>query len=79
LDAAHAGDDAAVQQRVSESTMAWGSTAAQSRALGKRVDAGMDAIEAGWGRGRPQWNWLTPWAGYVPGHHVSPSGDHHER
>ena len=79
VDAAHASDDAATQWRVSESKTAWGDTAAQSHALGSRVDAAMGAIDAGWGRGRPQWDWLSPWAGYVPARHIGPLGDPHER
>lgn len=70
--AGHASDDVHAQQRLAASDTAWASSTNVSYSLAKKVDAAMAAVDAAWGRSRPVFDWLQPWAGSVPDVHLYP-------
>lgn len=66
-----AADDIAVQSVLADSTHAWGRWAQESIRQGRVLDLRLQGVDAAWGRARPDWDWLQPWAGDVPDHHLS--------
>ncbi|NYT57550.1 hypothetical protein H0A65_01280 [Alcaligenaceae bacterium] len=64
--AGHAANDALAQQIVAQSALAWSDSAQASRMAGMKIDSVMTSIDAPWHRERPVFDWLGPWAGYVP-------------
>lgn len=68
--AGHATEDLGVQDRVASSSFAWNDTASRSYALGRRIEAVMSKVDNGWGRPKPQFDWLSPWSGAVPQRHL---------
>ncbi|SHG73860.1 hypothetical protein [Pollutimonas bauzanensis] len=68
--AGHAPDDAAAQQLLAGSALAWGKSADASYALGAQVAAAMVRVDAAWNRSAPVFDWLAPWAGRVPDPHL---------
>lgn len=69
---AHSSNDASAAKQIENSELAWSRTAGNSYRLGRRVDTVASRIDAGWGRPRPIFDWLHPWAEHVPGHHLRP-------
>ncbi|MBV6303270.1 hypothetical protein KVP10_00140 [Candidimonas humi] len=69
--AGHAASDAQAQQRVAGSGLGWADAADRSYALGRRVQSWAGGLDRPWGRAEPVFDWLGPWAGRVPGQHVS--------
>ncbi|MEO9121702.1 MAG: hypothetical protein ABI228_01745 [Burkholderiaceae bacterium] len=68
--AGHASDDIDSQRRLAESPAAWSDSANRSYELGRRIESGASALDRAWGRSEPRFDWLGPWAGYVPAHHL---------
>ncbi|NYT61219.1 pilus assembly protein [Alcaligenaceae bacterium] len=68
--AGHAADDMAVQQTVANSSLAWSNSANSSYVHGKKIASAMTAVDAGWGRPQPVFDWLEPWSGHVPESHL---------
>lgn len=68
--AGHATDDIDSQRRLAESPAAWSDSANRSYGLGRRIESGVSALDRAWGRPEPHFDWLVPWAGYVPVHHL---------
>ena len=68
--AGHASDDADNQHRLAESPATWGDSANPSYELGRRIESRVSALDRAWGRSQPHFDWLGPWAGYVPAHHL---------
>ncbi|WP_322994898.1 hypothetical protein [Castellaniella sp.] len=66
-----ASDDVAVQSVLAGSPHAWGRWAQASIREGQVLDLRLQGVDAAWGRARPDWDWLQPWAGDVPEHHLS--------
>ncbi|RTZ41130.1 hypothetical protein EKL30_15740 [Candidimonas sp. SYP-B2681] len=64
--AGHASNDLAVQQTVSRSALGWGSSATTSYGHGRSIASVMVSVDAAWNRTEPVFDWLAPWAGYVP-------------
>jgi len=64
--AGHAGSDAAVQQRVAQSALAWADASRASMLAGSRVADRTAPADRAWGRPAPVFDWLGPWAGAVP-------------
>ncbi|MCC2595413.1 hypothetical protein LKR43_03575 [Pusillimonas sp. MFBS29] len=64
--AGHASGDVHAQQIIGRSLLAWSDSAHASGAIGLRVDATMSAVDKAWDRQHPVFDWLQPWAGYVP-------------
>lgn len=58
--------DAAVQRTLSDSEQAWGRLSDVSRREGRAVERRLQGLDEAWGRGRPDWDWLSAWAGEVP-------------
>lgn len=75
VDAAHASDDALAQRRVARSGPGWADMAQTSYSLGRRVAGASGPVDKGWGRDVPLFDWLEPWAGRVPAHHLGGAGD----
>lgn len=74
---AHASGDLATQDRVALSPLAWSRNASDSIGAGARVDAIMRAVDAGWNRPRPVFEWLDPWATHVPERHLNDNNGGH--
>lgn len=66
--AGHGVSDGEVQSRVAASSIAWAAAYGASRAAGSEVTMRADGVERGWGRSAPDFDWLQPWSGQVPGH-----------
>lgn len=69
-----ASGDGAVQQTLSDSQQAWGRLADASRREGWAVQQRVQDLDGAWSRDLPDWDWLSAWAGEVPGHHLQPRG-----
>ena len=69
--AGHASNDAQVQDIVVRSGLAWSDSASTSIALGKRINAVMENVDAPWRRAHAVFDWLGPWAGHVPAGHLA--------
>ncbi|MGB3288675.1 MAG: hypothetical protein WBA83_05325 [Burkholderiaceae bacterium] len=77
--AGHASGDTQTQQVLAQSELAWGNSAKASHAAGSRIAAIMRQVDAGWARTEPEFDWLTPWAGRIPDHHlVAKHGGRHD-
>jgi hypothetical protein len=74
VDAGHAGDDSGAQQRVAQSGPGWRDIAGRSQALGRRIASYMVPVDSAWERDAPDFDWLVPWAGHVPGFHLGRHG-----
>ncbi|NYT64981.1 hypothetical protein H0A58_03230 [Alcaligenaceae bacterium] len=72
IDSGHASNDAAAQQRLEISPIAWANSSQKSYELARRTDAVMGAVDAAWSRERPVFDWLQAWTGRVPEHHLQP-------
>ncbi len=66
--AGHAPLDSVAQERVSESRLAWAGAEGVSRNAGAMVADRAAVVDTGWSRAAPDFDWLQPWSGYVPGH-----------
>ncbi len=62
--------DAQVQSTLGSSQRAWARWASASRAAGQRIQEGMQPVDAAWGRPGLTWNWIDPWAAWVPQTHL---------
>lgn len=69
---AHSSSDASAADRIAESELAWSRPARNSYRLGRRVDTVASRVDEGWGRPRPIFDWLQPWAERVPEYHLRP-------
>ncbi|HUH59001.1 MAG TPA: pilus assembly protein [Candidimonas sp.] len=69
--AGHAGNDTHVQHRLAESALAWGKSAQASYGVGRSIAGAMVAVDAGWDRPEPIFDWLDPWADAVPDSHLA--------
>lgn len=63
--------DLAVQSVLGGSLHAWGRWAQMSIGLGQQIDTRLQGVDAAWDRERPDWDWLQPWVGDIPSHHLS--------
>lgn len=68
--AGHASGDAHVQQVLGQSELGWSGSAAASYSIGSRISAIMRQVDAAWARPEPKFDWLAPWAGRIPDHHL---------
>lgn len=68
--AGHVVTDAHVQGRLADSAMAWGNGSQASYRAGRNIAGAMVAVDAGWNRPEPVFDWLGPWTGMVPNYHV---------
>jgi len=73
-DDGHGSGDRAVQQRVGRSATAWGQAAGRSLDIGRAIGAGLEGVDAPWGRPAPDFDWLEPWAGRVPDRYLRAAG-----
>jgi len=71
IGAGHASSDTRAQDRVADSVPAWQDSAMASYALGRRIASAMTGVDRAWNRGQPVFDWLRPWAGHIPGHHLA--------
>jgi hypothetical protein len=68
--AGHAPDDRGVQDRVAQSDTGWSGVAENSYALARQISSGMAGVDKAWRRSTPVLDWLGPWQGHVPEHHL---------
>lgn len=68
--AGHAPDDRGVQDRVAQSDAGWSGAAENSYALARQISSGMAGVDKAWRRSMPVLDWLGPWQGHVPEHHL---------
>lgn len=64
--AGHAADDADTQSRIANADIAWASAANKSYAAGRSVTARVAAVDAGFKRPPPRFDWVSEWVGLVP-------------
>lgn len=76
--AGHAIGDDDAQVKLAASALAWGNNAKTSYTLGHKVQGVMDAVDAGWRRSVPHFDWLFPWSGHVPDRHLFSYGGMYE-
>lgn len=70
---AYSPSDLSAHQRSASSDLAWREAAEQSYESGKKVAEIAAPIDAAWERPMPVFDWLTPWQGHLPGHHLEAS------
>lgn len=68
-DAGHSESDLATHQRTGQSALAWRDSAEDAYALGKHIQRYASPVE-GFQRAAPVFDWLMPWTGYLPKHHL---------
>lgn len=71
--AGHSGDDLSAAERIANSNLAWSGPFNQSYGVGRKVNQVASRVDAGWKRPQPVFDWLKPWAEYLPSHHLRPS------
>lgn len=74
IGAGHAPADTSVQRILRQSGLAWSGAADTSKSAGRMVAGIMNDVDDGWDRPTPDFDWLLPWAGRVPGRHLSRAG-----
>lgn len=67
---AYSPSDLSAHQRSGTSDLAWREVAEQSYESGKKVAEIAVPIDAAWDRPIPVFDWLTPWQGHLPNHHL---------
>ncbi len=68
-DAGHSESDLATHQRTGQSALAWRDSAEDAYALGRHIQRYAAPVE-GFHRAEPVFNWLMPWTGRLPKHHL---------
>lgn len=63
--------DEAAQARIVQAGSVWARQADLSIALGEQVSGRVRATDVAWGRADFTPDWLAPWTGWVPAHHLS--------
>lgn len=66
----HQASDSAAHKRTAESALAWSEAAEASYETGKRVAEVATHVDAAWPRANPVFDWLQPWEGHLPSHHL---------
>lgn len=69
-DAAHSSSDLQAHQRTAWSNQAWGSAADGSYEVGQKIQSYAAPVDQGFERPEPVFDWLQPWSGQLPGHHL---------
>lgn len=69
-DTAHSSSDVAAHERTSHSHLAWKEAASASYESGQKVAEIAAPVDSAWKRPDPVFDWLRPWAGQLPGHHL---------
>lgn len=69
VDAGHSDSDKTSHYRTGQSDLAWQEVAERSYALGKHIQRYAEPAE-GFARENPIFDWLLPWAGKLPKHHL---------
>ena len=67
---AYSSSDLSAHQRSASSDLAWREAAEQSYESGKQVAEIAASIDAAWDRPLPIFDWITPWYGHLPSHHL---------
>jgi hypothetical protein len=62
--------DAQVQDRLARSGQAWERTAGASQQRGQAAARRLLGVDEAWGRAPPDWDWVSPWTGWIPPRHV---------
>lgn len=70
LGAGHASSDRETQVRVAQSGLGWSSAANASYGLSRKISSVMNAVDGAWRRPEPVFDWLGPWHGVIPEHHL---------
>lgn len=68
-DAGHSESDSATHQRTGQSALAWRESAEEAYALGRHIQRYAAPVE-GFHRAQPVFDWLMPWTGRLPKHHL---------
>lgn len=68
--AAHSASDLSAHRRSASSDLAWREAADASYESGKKVAEIAVPIDEAWNRPNPVFDWLTPWEGQLPRHHL---------
>lgn len=69
-DAGHSESDQTTHQRSAQSSLAWQKVAEESYALGRHIQHYAEGVE-GFERANPVFDWIMPWSGKIPKHHLS--------
>ena len=73
VDAEHSSNDSEANQRAGISARAWKDVALESYQLGRHIQRYAEGVDEGFARAKPVFDWLRPWAGLVPKHHLERS------
>ncbi|MDY3330893.1 MAG: TadE family protein [Pelistega sp.] len=68
-DAGHSASDKEAHQRTGQSALAWQDSAEASYELGRHIQHYAAPVE-GFNRAQPVFDWLMPWTGRLPKHHL---------
>lgn len=67
---AHSSSDLNAHKRTAQSELAWLEATTASYESGNKVADIAGPVDSAWSRSEPVFDWLTPWAGQLPGHHL---------
>ncbi|NLY63552.1 MAG: pilus assembly protein [Alcaligenaceae bacterium] len=68
--AGHAVSDRAAHQHTALSEQGWQKSARLSYETGQKIQSYAQSVDAPWGRTQPVFDWLQPWQGLLPAHHL---------
>lgn len=68
--AGHAASDQEAHKHVSLSPEGWQNAAGLSYESGRKVQSYAQSVDAPWNRPQPVFDWLQPWQGQLPAHHL---------
>ncbi len=68
--AGHAASDQAAHTRTSFSREGWQNAASLSYESGQKIQSYSESVDAPWNRPQPVFDWLQPWQGTLPAHHL---------
>ncbi len=69
-DAGHAASDKVAHTHTSLSREGWQNAASLSYESGRKVQSYAQSVDAPWDRPQPVFDWLQPWQGKLPAHHL---------
>ncbi|NLY33767.1 MAG: pilus assembly protein [Alcaligenaceae bacterium] len=68
--AGHAASDQAAHAHTSLGREGWQNAASLSYASGRKIQSFSQSVDAPWDRPKPVLDWLQPWQGMLPAHHL---------
>ena len=75
-DTAHSSSDLYAHQRSAQRQLAWSEATTASYESGQKIRDIASPVDAAWSRPEPVFDWIKPWAGQLPQHHLGTKRGH---